>query len=204
MDKATRFVWVDLEMTGLDPDTCAIVEIAVIVTGADLQPIATHERVIWQPDEVLSRMNPFVRDMHTKSGLYERIRASKTGLADAEREVMSLVTKHVPYREGYLAGNSIYQDRRFLARYMPMFEGYLHYRQVDVSSLKVLTQAFHGGRFELKKEGKTHTALDDIRGSIAELSHYRAHMLVPLSVEITRAARSLALDPARGTGSMGA
>jgi oligoribonuclease len=173
---ARRFVWLDLEMTGLDPESCAIVEIGVILTGPDLVPLAEIERVVWQPDEVLARMDPFVRDMHQSSGLLDRIRASKVSLRDAERDVMALVTQHCVFREAHLAGNSIHQDRRFLARYMPLLEGFLHYRQVDVSSLKVLAQTWYPG-VEFKKDKKTHTALDDIRGSLAELSFYREHLL---------------------------
>lgn len=177
-NRPLRLVWVDLEMTGLDPETCVIVEIAVVITGADLAPIAELERVVWQPDEALARMDPFVRAMHEKSGLDGRIRASKTSLRDAERDVMALVTTHCAFREGVLAGNSIHQDRRFLARHMPLLEGSLHYRQVDVSSLKVLAEAWYGPRAKYAKDGKTHTALDDIRGSIAELAHYRQSLFV--------------------------
>lgn len=172
-----RFVWVDLEMTGLDPESCVIVEMAVLITGPDLVPIAELERVVWQPEEALARMDPFVRDMHTKNGLLERVRSSTTSLRDVERDAVALVSKHCAFREGILAGNSIYQDRRFLTRYMPLFEGYLHYRQIDVSSLKVLAQAWQP-ELELKKDKKTHTALDDIRGSLAELAHYRQHLFV--------------------------
>ena len=167
-----------MEMTGLDPETCAVIEIAAIITGDDLVPIAEIERQIWQPDEIIARTGPFVRDMHEKNGLWQKVRASKTGLADAERDVLELVTKHVGFRKGHLAGNSIYQDRRFLARHMPQLEGYLHYRQVDVSSVKVLAQAWYGKDAEYVKTKKSHTALDDIRESLAELSHYRAHLFV--------------------------
>jgi len=170
----TTFVWLDLEMTGLELERCAIVEIGIVITKPDLVPLAELERVIWQPDEVLGRMDPFVREMHTKSGLLERIRASKVSLADAEREALALVSRHVPFREGILAGNSIHTDRRFLARYMPAFEGWLHYRQLDVSSLKVLAGAWFPERPKFEKGEKTHTALDDLRGSLAELAHYRA------------------------------
>jgi oligoribonuclease len=172
-DDAPILIWVDLEMTGLDVESCAIIEMAVVVTGADLEPRAELERVIWQPDEVLDRMSPFVRDMHTKNGLLERVRASQTSLADAENEALALVTKHCGFREGILAGNSIHTDRRFLARYMPAFERFLHYRQVDVSTLKVLGRAWYPNAAAFEKEGKEHTALADIRESIAELRHYR-------------------------------
>lgn len=176
---APRFVWIDMEMTGLDPETCAVIEIAAIITGPDLEPIAEIERTVWQPDDVLAKMSPFVRDMHQKNGLTEKVRASKTGLADAERDVLALVTQQCKFREGHLAGNSIYQDRRFLARHMPLLEGYLHYRQVDVSSLKVLVQAWYGKDAEYKKTKKSHTALDDIRESLEELRHYKGAFLVP-------------------------
>jgi oligoribonuclease len=167
------FVWLDLEMTGLDVERCAIVEIGIVVTKADLVPLAELERVVWQPDDVLGRMEPFVREMHAKSGLLDRIRASRISLADAERDALALVARHCAFREGILAGNSIHTDRRFLARYMPLLEGFLHYRQLDVSSLKVLAGAWYPDVPRFEKSEKTHTALDDLRGSLAELAHYR-------------------------------
>lgn len=173
-DEAPTLVWVDLEMTGLDVDTCGIIEMAIVVTGPDLEPRAELERVIWQPDEVLGRMSPFVRDMHTRNGLLDKVCASQTSVADAENEAVALVAAHCEFREGILAGNSIHTDRRFLARYMPTFERFLHYRQVDVSTLKVLTRAWYPGSAAFEKEGKEHTALADIRESIAELRHYRS------------------------------
>jgi oligoribonuclease len=171
-----RFVWVDLEMTGLDPETCAIVEVAVVLTTVELEPLAQLERVVWQPPEVLARMDPFVRQMHTQSGLLGRIAESKFSLRDVETEALALVSSHCKFGEGILAGNSIHQDRRFLSRYVPAFERYLHYRQVDVSSLKLLARAWYGPHLEFKKE-KSHTALADIEGSIAELKFYREHLL---------------------------
>lgn len=168
-----RFVWVDLEMTGLDPASCVIVEMAVIVTDAELRPLGELERTVWQPEEVLARTTPFVRDMHTRNGLFDRVRASKHALEDVEKEALALVAKHCAYREGVLAGNSIHSDRRFLCRYMPAFEQFLHYRQIDVSTLKVLVQAW-APEAKYAKPEKNHTALDDIRQSIAELAHYRS------------------------------
>ncbi|MBY0274312.1 oligoribonuclease [Candidatus Binatia bacterium] len=176
-DEAPVLVWVDLEMTGLDVDRCAIIEMAVVVTGIDLEPRAELERVVWQPDEVLDRMSPFVRDMHTKNGLLEKVRASQTSLADVENEALALVATHCKFREGILAGNSIHVDRRFLAHHMPAFEHFLHYRQVDVSTLKVLTRGWYPRGVRFEKEGKDHTALADIRESIAELRHYRKAFL---------------------------
>ncbi|NVJ22630.1 MULTISPECIES: oligoribonuclease [Myxococcus] len=168
-----RFVWLDLEMTGLDPESCAIIEIGVIITGPDLRPIAEIERVIWQPEEVLLRMEPVVREMHTRNGLLEKVRASSTSLRVAEREVTALVAEHCPMGEGVLAGNSIHTDRRFLFQYMPLLERYLHYRMVDVTSLKVLTRAWYPNLVEPRKPPSGHTALADLRSSINELQYYR-------------------------------
>lgn len=171
------FVWMDLEMTGLDPETCAIVEIGVIVTGPDLVPIAKVEHAVWQPEEVLLRMEPFVRAMHTDNGLLDRIRASRCSLRDAERDVMALLAKHVPYREGILAGNSIHTDRAFLVRHMPIVESYLHYRQLDVTSLKILAKGWYPQMTPLEKGAtKSHTAIADLEASLAELAHYRQHI----------------------------
>jgi oligoribonuclease len=174
-----RFVWLDLEMTGLDPEACAIIEIAVIITGPDLVPIAEMERVIWQPDEVLARMEPVVRDMHTRNGLISRVKSSPISLRVAERDITSLVTDHCALGEGILCGNSIHTDRRFLIRHMPMLERYLHYRMVDVTSLKVLSKAWYPDTTEPRKNASGHTALADVRASLAELAHYRATYFLP-------------------------
>lgn len=175
----TKFVWMDLEMTGLDPEQHVIVAAAAIITGPDLKPIAEIERVIWQPEEALSKMNPFVRDMHTKNGLIDQIRASSVGIEDAQRDLMQLITEHCRYREGVLAGNSIHQDRRFLTKHMPVVEAFLHYRQVDVSTLKVLASTWFPGRLDFKKQ-KSHTALGDIRESLAELAFYKENFIAQL------------------------
>ena len=168
--------WLDLEMTGLCPNECAIVELALILTGPDLVPLAPPlELVVWQPDSVLERMAPFVRQMHQKSGLLERIRRSEVAVADAEQEALRLLSQHAPYRTARLCGNSISQDRRFLAAYMPAFENYLHYRMVDVSTLKELANWWSGYRFRKGDEGR-HTALYDVQQSIAELAAYRENV----------------------------
>ncbi len=165
--------WLDLEMTGLDPETCAIVQLGLILTDSNLEELAPPlELTIWQPESVLGTMSPFVRSMHEKSGLLEQVRASQVSVADAEREALELVTKHAGYRAARLCGNSIGQDRRFLVKYMPVLEGYLHYRQVDVSSIKELAGWWFGTKFEKPDVGK-HTALHDVQQSIAELRHYR-------------------------------
>ncbi|XXF77811.1 oligoribonuclease [Myxococcaceae bacterium GXIMD 01537] len=171
-----RFVWLDLEMTGLDPDDCAIIEIGVIITGPNLKPLDEIERVVWQPEETLARMEPVVREMHTRNGLLAKVRTSTTSLRVAEREVMELVAHHCQLGEGILAGNSIHTDRRFLIKYMPMVERYLHYRMLDVTSLKVLARAWYPGLTEQRKGPTEHTALADLRASISELQHYRDHL----------------------------
>ncbi|QSQ21918.1 oligoribonuclease [Pyxidicoccus parkwayensis] len=179
ISREQRFVWLDLEMTGLDPETCAIIEIGVIITGPDLRPLAEMERVIWQPEEVLQRMEPVVKEMHTRNGLLDKVRASNTSLRVAERDVTALVTEHCALGEGVLAGNSIHTDRRFLFRYMPMLERYLHYRMVDVTSLKVLSRAWYPNLVEPRKPPSGHTALADLRASISELQYYRDVLFRP-------------------------
>lgn len=169
----TRFVWCDLEMTGLDPETCAIIEMGIIITGPDLKPIAELERAIWQSDEVLDRMEPFVKQMHTKNGLLDRVRKSEFSLRTAEKDATALVSQHVDFGEGILAGNSIHTDRTFLTRYMPGFERYLHYRMVDVSSLKILTRGWFPTAPGRTKDDAQHTVLSDLRASIAELAYYK-------------------------------
>ncbi len=180
-DSSTRLVWMDLEMTGLDDKTCHIIEMAMIVTDGELNEIAMLEQCIWQPESILESMSPFVRKMHTDNGLLSRVRSSQVALADAEQKAMEFLLRHVPYRKGILAGNSVWQDRRFLLRYMPSLEGALHYRQVDVSTVKVLSKEWYGARGEAPAKESKHTAADDIRASIQELRWYREHVfcLVP-------------------------
>ncbi|MBZ0136837.1 MAG: oligoribonuclease [Planctomycetes bacterium] len=172
-----KLVWIDLEMTGLNPELDVILEIAVIITGPDLEPIEQYEAVIHQPDSTLLTMGAFVREMHTKNGLLDRVRASKTSLSEATDAALALIKKHCAENEGTLAGNTIHQDRRFLRKYMPPIEAWLHYRQVDVSSLKILTRAWYPDLEKFGKADKDHTALADIQQSILELKYYREHVL---------------------------
>jgi oligoribonuclease len=176
-----RWVWLDLEMTGLDDKTCVIVQMAMIITDGALNELAMLEQTIWQPESALETMSPFVRQMHTENGVINAIRASTIDQAKAEERALEVLTQHVPYKKGILAGNSIWQDRRFLLRHMPHFEQYLHYRQIDVSTIKVLARQWYGAKGEAPGKASTHTALDDIRASIAELKWYRDHCfsLVP-------------------------
>jgi oligoribonuclease len=173
-----RWIWMDLEMTGLDDKTCCILQIATIITDSQLNELATLDVVVWQPESHLETMSPFVRKMHTDNGLLARVRASTTSNAEAEQETLELICAHVRYKKGILAGNSIWQDRRFLLRHMQSLEAYLHYRQIDVSTLKVLCGSWWGQKGLPPQKVSQHTALEDIRASIAELRYYREHCLV--------------------------
>lgn len=169
-------VWMDLEMTGLDHTSDVIVEIATLVTDDDLEIVAEGpDLVVHQPEEVLASMDPFVVDMHTKSGLLEQIRASTITLEEAGARTLEFIREHAPVaRTVPLCGNSIGTDRRFLAAYLPEIEEHLHYRSVDVSSLKELIRRWHPDVLTQRgwKQG-AHRALDDIRESVAELQLYR-------------------------------
>ncbi len=168
-----RWVWMDLEMTGLDDKTCTIIQMATIVTDGALNELSCLELDVWQPESALETMSPFVRRMHTENGLLDRVRKSETSMAEAEQKTLEMLTTLCGYRKGILAGNSIWQDRRFLLRYMPHLEAYLHYRQIDVSTVKVLGKQWYGQKGEPPQKPSTHTALEDIRASIAELKFYQ-------------------------------
>lgn len=175
-----RWVWMDLEMTGLDDQSCVIIEMAMLITDGELHELASYEQVIWQPESALATMTPFVRRMHTDNGLLAKVRAAEVSIAEAQGKALALLTQHVGYREGILAGNSVWQDRRFLLRQMPLLEQYLHYRQIDVSTLKVLCRQWYGGRGTCPEKESKHTALDDIRASVAELKFYREQCFIPV------------------------
>lgn len=176
MNDEQIFVWLDMEMTGLNPENCVIVQMAMILTDSHLNELAEPlEITIWQPDAVLTHMIPYVRRMHENSGLLEQIRRSTTSVEEAEHQAMEILSRHATYRTARLCGNSISQDRRFMYKYMPSFESYLHYRHIDVSTLKELAERWYGLKFKKPNEGK-HTALHDVRQSIAELKYYREHM----------------------------
>lgn len=174
-----HLIWLDMEMTGLDPEICVPVEVAIVITNADLEELDSMEAVIWQPESKLETMQPFVRKMHTDNGLLERIRKSENSLLDAERKMLELICRWSKPGEGVLAGNSIHQDRRFLSRYFPTVDGYLHYRMVDVSTLKELVQRWYGAEALFDKGTSDHTALADVRASIRELAHYRRVIFKP-------------------------
>jgi oligoribonuclease len=180
-EPAPRLVWVDLEMTGLDPETCTIVEIATLVTDPDLAVLAEGPSLVIRPsDDDLARMSPFVRDLHVKSGLLDRIHASTVTLADARRETLAFLEQQVPKGASPLCGNSIWKDRAFLDRHMPDVAAHLHYRLIDVSTLKELVRRWYPPALHAPKKKEAHRALDDIRESIEELRWYRAKVFLPV------------------------
>jgi oligoribonuclease len=177
-----RLVWIDLEMTGLDVERHRIVELAVLVTDARLDVLADGlDLVIHQPPEVLAEMDDFVRKMHTKSGLLSEIERSSLTLDDAGKQAVEYIAQFVPKAGAApMCGNSIGVDRRFLDRYLPDLDRYLHYRSIDVSSLKELCRRWYPDVYK-KRPGKTeaHRALDDVRESVAELRYYRDTIMRP-------------------------
>ena len=177
-----RLVWIDCEMTGLDLGRDALIEIAALVTDGDLRVLGEGvDLVIHADDDALSGMPDVVRDMHARSGLTDEVRRSTVTLREAEEQVLAYVRTHVPEpRTTPLAGNSIATDRAFLARDMPELDAYLHYRMVDVSSIKELCRRWFPRVFFAKPEkGLAHRALADIRESIRELDYYRRTLFVP-------------------------
>lgn len=178
MIRDDRIVWLDMEMTGLDPETCVPIEVAVIVTDSELVELGSYEAVLAASDEALATMDEFVRDMHTRNGLLARVKTATTSLAEADAAMVALVNAWCTPRTGVLAGNSIWQDRRFIRRYLPALDAALHYRMIDVSTIKELAWRWYGETALLAKES-AHTAMADIRASIAELIHYRDTLLRP-------------------------
>ena len=175
-------VWMDLEMTGLEPARHVIVEIATLITDDDLTISAEGpDLVLGATPEQLAEMGDFVTAMHTKSGLLDEIKRSTVTVADAQRQTLDFLKSHISEaRSVPLCGNSIGTDRRFLQEYMPELEAFVHYRNVDVSTIKELARRWHPEVLEAGSEkASTHRALDDIKESIAELVHYRATLFPP-------------------------
>ena len=169
-------IWIDLEMSGLNTETDKIIEIATIVTDSQLNIIAQGPVLaVHQPDTVLNAMDEWNTRVHGGSGLTQRVRESTLSEADAERETLEFLQQHVPKNKSPLCGNSICQDRRFLARGMPLLEAYVHYRNLDVSSIKELVRRWKPEIASGFDKKNTHKALDDILESIAELKYYREH-----------------------------
>jgi oligoribonuclease len=175
---STHLLWLDMEMTGLSPDSDCIIELAIVVTDADLNTVAEGPvLVVHQPDEVMNAMDSWNKGTHGKSGLIERVKASKLNEADAEAQMLEFVKQHVPAKASPMCGNSICQDRRFLARCMPQLEAFFHYRNLDVSTLKELAKRWRPGLAEEFKKSNKHEALADIYESIDELRYYREHFI---------------------------
>ncbi len=173
-----NLIWIDLEMTGLDPQKDAIIEIATVVTDARLEVLAEGPViVVHQPDSALAAMDEWNQRQHGESGLIGRVRVSPCDEAFAERETLAFLERYVPADASPMCGNSICQDRRFLARSMPRLEAYFHYRNLDVSTLKELARRWAPEVADGFVKQSSHRALDDIHDSIAELRHYRAHFL---------------------------
>ena len=178
MQNPQNLIWIDLEMTGLDPDNDVIIEMATIVTDSQLNVLAEGPVIaVHQSDEVLARMDEWNTRQHGGSGLTQRVRESRISTAEAERLTLEFLEQWVPKGKSPICGNSICQDRRFLYRQMPTLEAYFHYRNLDVSTLKELAARWAPQIMEGFKKGGTHLALDDIRDSIAELRHYREHFI---------------------------
>ncbi len=178
MKKNDRLVWLDMEMTGLDPETCVPLEVAIIITDNKFVELASYESLTKASEESLAKMNDFVRNMHTKNGLLGRLAQTEKSLQQVETEMLTVLSEHCDAKTGVLAGNSIHQDRRFLRRYFPRFEQALHYRMVDVSTVKELARRWYGRRALPQKEN-AHTAMADIRASIEELAHYKETLWHP-------------------------
>ncbi|HCY14470.1 MAG: oligoribonuclease [Curvibacter sp. GWA2_64_110] len=173
-----NLVWLDCEMTGLDPEAERLIEIAVIVTGPNLEPrIEGPVLVIHQNDEVLNKMDAWNKGTHGRSGLIDKVKASTLSEAEAETQLIAFLAKYVPKGKSPMCGNSIGQDRRFLVKYMPKLEAFFHYRNVDVSTFKELARRWRPEVYSGFKKQQKHTALADVHESIDELQHYRAHFL---------------------------
>ncbi len=173
-----NLVWIDCEMTGLDPEKERLLEIAVVVTGPNLSPrVEGPVCVIHQSDELLNKMDAWNKGTHGRSGLIDKVKASTTTEEDAEAQILAFIKQYVSKNNSPLCGNTISQDRRFLVKFMPKLEAYLHYRNLDVSTLKELSKRWKPEVLNSFKKQQKHTALADVHESIEELAHYREHFI---------------------------
>ena len=173
-----NLVWLDCEMTGLDPEAERLIEIAVVVTGPNLEPrIEGPVLVIHQSDAQLDKMDAWNKGTHGRSGLIDKVKASTVTEADAEQQIIAFLSHYVPKGVAPMCGNTIGQDRRFLVKYMPKLEAFFHYRNLDVSTLKELAKRWKPDAYSSFKKAQKHTALADVHESIEELAHYREHFL---------------------------
>jgi oligoribonuclease len=173
-----RLLWVDMEMSGLSPDTDRVLELAIVVTDGDLAVVGEGPVIaVHQDDSVLDAMDAWNRSTHARSGLTSRVRESRVDEAEAERRILDWAARYVPAGRSPMCGNSICQDRRFMARWMPRLEAFFHYRNLDVSTLKELARRWKPDVFRSFEKKSRHEALADVYESIAELKHYRQHWL---------------------------
>ena len=172
-----RLIWVDMEMTGLNPQTDKVIEIAIVVTGPNLEPrIEGPVLVIHQSDELLGQMDAWNKGTHGRSGLIDKVKASTLTEEQAQEQILQFLKRYAPKGKVPMCGNTIGQDRRFLALYMPKLEAFFHYRNVDVSTLKELAKRWKPTAYSSFKKAQKHTALADVYESIDELAHYRAQL----------------------------
>ena len=175
----SNLIWIDLEMTGLDPERHRIIEAATAVTDSELEILAHGpDLVIHQPESVLADMDRWNTEHHTRSGLLDEVRASRCAAAEAERRTIEFLERWVPSGASPICGNSVCQDRRFLHRHMPRLEQWFHYRSLDVSTLKILAQRWAPEAAAAFEKANAHRARDDVLESIRELRHYRDHLFV--------------------------
>jgi len=176
--KEQRLVWIDMEMTGLDPEKERIIELAAVVTEPDLTLVAEGPvLVVHQSDELLAAMDKWNQSTHGKSGLIDKVKASTTTEAQAEEQMLAFLSQHVPAGKSPMCGNTIGQDRRFMVKYMPRLEAFFHYRNLDVSTLKELALRWKPEVYRSFVKQARHEALADIYESIDELKHYREHFI---------------------------
>jgi oligoribonuclease len=175
---SSRLIWIDMEMSGLNPDTDKVLEVAIVITDVNLNTVAEAPTlVVHQSDAVLERMDDWNKSAHSKSGLIDRVKASALTEREVDERMVAFLADYVPPRISPMCGNSVHQDRRFMARYLPQLEDYFLYRNLDVSTLKELARRWKPGIMNgLVKHGK-HEALADIHESIDELKYYREHLL---------------------------
>lgn len=175
-----NLVWLDMEMTGLNPEINVVIEVAVVITDSQLNILAESPSYpIKQPAAEFAKMDKWNVGTHTKSGLLTRIETEGIELAVAEKEILKLIKTYIPKGHSPLCGNTIHQDRKFIVRYMPLLEEYLHYRNIDVSTIKELTKRWYPNLVDGFKKHNKHEALADIHESINELKYYREHMMIP-------------------------
>jgi oligoribonuclease len=173
-----HLIWLDMEMSGLDPDKCRILEVAVVVTDKDLNTVAEGPvLVVKQPDALLDAMDEWNKNTHGRSGLVDKVKASLMNEAEVENRLIEFLSIHVPKGVSPCCGNSVHQDRRFMERYMPRLDDYFHYRNVDVSTLKELASRWAPDVKKAFQKKTRHTALADVYESIDELKHYREHFI---------------------------